>query len=377
MISEIDDGENEIVFRTNETLDEINRSFDLIIYPMANFFAVEHAESMERIAENISKLKIPVYIISCGVQTKGYDGLDSLIEKIGEPSKKFISAVYSTGGEFSLRGNFTKEFFSRLSFNSAVVTGCPSMYQMGRNFKVNRQKVSKENFNPVFNGMYQKFAKAMSAYPKSAYIDQDLFAYYLLDSTAFDIQSIKSKLHFFRNYGSEAAWMILQNKVKLICNTNDWHSYIKSNFNYSFGTKIHGSIMAILAGIPATVVTIDTRTEEMADFFDIPHIPIKSKKRFSPEDIYEAYLNADYTKFNNSFEAKFNIYEGFLKKHKTVTEINEHNKFFNPKTVKCEFDEPSVNAEKAALLYCELSKKKPVYRLGAKLLDIKESLGKH
>ncbi len=36
--------------------------------------------------------------------------------------------------------------------------------------------------------------------------------------------------------------------------------------------------MSILAGIPATVASIDTRTQEMADLFDIPTLVYNTKK---------------------------------------------------------------------------------------------------
>ena len=42
----INTGENEISFRKDESVDQINHMYELIIYPMANFFGLE-AVSME------------------------------------------------------------------------------------------------------------------------------------------------------------------------------------------------------------------------------------------------------------------------------------------------------------------------------------------
>ena len=142
--SELDTGNNEIYFRTSETIEEINSNYDLIIYPMANFFGVEYVSDMPKLAKIFSEIKIPVYIIACGVQAKSYDELDKLVKKIGYPSSVFIDSIYQTGGEFALRGNFTKAFFEQLGFSTAVATGCPSMYQMGADFKVNNAKVAEE-----------------------------------------------------------------------------------------------------------------------------------------------------------------------------------------------------------------------------------------
>ena len=43
------------------------------------------------------------------------------------------------------------------------------------------------------------------------------------------------------------------------------------DFDFSFGTRIHGTIAALLAGTPAVVLAHDSRTLELARYFDIPH----------------------------------------------------------------------------------------------------------
>lgn len=56
------------------------------------------------------KIKIPVFIISCGVQADSYEDLNDLVKSTGNVSKRFISTIYKTGGQFALRGWFTAEF---------------------------------------------------------------------------------------------------------------------------------------------------------------------------------------------------------------------------------------------------------------------------
>lgn len=375
LCSEIDDGYNEIVFRSNESIEEINSSFDLIIYPMANFFSIEFVSAAEQITNTLSQIKIPVYIISCGAQANSYDDLDMLVKDIGEPSKKFISAVYSTGGEFSLRGNFTKEFFNRLGFKSAVVTGCPSLYQLGRNFKVGNDKVEYSQFNPVFNGKYKNYIKPIMHYCNSAYIDQDMFAMCLYDPDYLSNMSFKFKLRFNHWLGIEAAEMLANNKVKMIVDMNDWYSYLKNcGFNYSFGSRIHGSIMAILAGIPATVLAIDTRTQEMAEFYDIPCVKIDSKSRFSPDNVYEKYIEADYEKFNQNYQKKYDDFEKFLRDHKIVNSVNENNKFLDVTKGKMDFDRSIVNTETFKKFYKQMKSEKPFLAIGNMLMNVKEKL---
>ena len=364
LYSEINDGNNEITFRSNETYDEINNNFDLIIYPMANFFSTTFAGGMKALAKDFSNIKIPVYIIACGAQANSYDELDWLIDKIGDDSKEFISAIYKTGGEFALRGEFTKAFFTQLGFPSAVVTGCPSIFQLGRNFKMEHKKVDFDSFNPIFNGKPKYIVEAIERFDKSIFFDQDNFAPQLFNPDFYNNNSFKSAFAYYQNYGIDTARLLATNKTRLIADMNDWYSYIKNNhFTYSFGSRIHGSIMAILAGTPATVIAIDTRTQEMAEYLDIPYIKNCENKRYTAEDVYDFYCKADYTKFNATFKNKFEKYENFLKDHKIISQINDKNIFFDPAKSSTDFEKHIKNSDKFVGFYKNIKRNKPLFNL--------------
>lgn len=373
LISEIDDGENQITFRSNESVDEINNNFDLIIYPMANFFGIEYCSDTSHLVSVFSQIKIPTYIIACGVQARNYDELDFIIKKIGEPAKKFISSIYETGGEIALRGEFSKEFFDRLGFSSAVVTGCPSLYQLGQNFKMDKIKVDRKDFLPVFNGKMQFFTKAIKYYKESVFIDQDFYFLALFDPNFLNGKGgLSFKYNFYKLFGTVSAELLSENRIKMIADMNDWYHYLKNGpFNYAFGSRIHGCIMSILAGVPATLLAIDSRTKEMAEFFDIPHINVSNSDRFNGDDVYESYLEADYTKFNNTFKDKYLKYQSFLKEHKIISEINQNNRFFKSEDAKTDFDKFYVNSEEFEKFSKELKKLEPLLKCRSFLSSIK------
>ncbi len=373
LYSEIDTDENELSFRTDESEEEINSSYDLIIYPMANFFGEQYTESMKELADTFRKIKIPVYIIACGVQTDSYDDLENLVKKTGYAASKFIEAIYHTGGEFALRGYYTKEFFDRLGFPSAVVTGCPSLYQMGPEFQVNDRKVKTEQMKPVINGRLDLFEKIMKTIPSSIYIDQDHYSECLYKPGYLRNLNIKKKILFTHKYSVYQAELLGDGRVKLIADMNEWFHYIKDKkFNYSFGTRIHGNIMAILTGIPATVVTIDSRTQEMAEFFDIPYIRHRKGKIYSKEDFLDIYENSDFSKFNKTYKEKYSQYEKFLRDHNIVTKINTENRFFKEKSSQ-NFALYRPNQTEFKNFALELKYMRPVCWVGKKIIEIKNS----
>ena len=143
------------------------------------------------------KIKIPVYIIACGAQTDSYDHLDDLILKIGSEASRFIDAIYHTGGEFALRGHFTQEFFKRLGYTQAVVTGCPSMFQVGPELKI----VKNSQINRLLiNGKIKSFEGIMRSFPESIYMDQDSFLDCLYNPDYFAASSLKKDYQFYSQH---------------------------------------------------------------------------------------------------------------------------------------------------------------------------------
>ena len=107
----------------------------------------------------------------------------------------------------------------------------------------------------------------------------------------------------------------------------EWQWYIKrEKFDLSLGSRIHGNIMSILAGVPAVVWAIDSRVKEMAEIYNIPIVDMKEKY-----DIETIYNNTDYERFNAKFAGLFDQYEDFLKKCGLVEKINQKNIFWNRK----------------------------------------------
>ena len=328
--SAIDIGENEYDFITDEIdIDRINSSYDLILLPMANIFFHGFLDSMRLLTEIFEKIRIPTYVVVCGVQADSYDDLDCVIDSIGRDSARFIRAIYNTGGEFALRGYFTKEFFRRLGFSSAVVTGCPSLYQFGPDFQIGTKKVAPEKLNPVFNGHVKSVEKLMKAYPNSVFVDQDEYFRPLYQPDYLGECGLKFQLDFLNSYGKEAAKFLGEGRILMIADMNDWWNYLQDqDFNYSFGSRIHGTIMSILSGIPSTIVTQDSRTREMAEFFEIPSVLSDKKHSYAQEEMLVAYQEMDYTAFNAGYRHRFETYEKFLVNHGIVSEVNTNNKFF-------------------------------------------------
>lgn len=312
--------------------DYINANYDCVLMPLANCFHQGWIPYMERRTSHIEKLKIPVYVIACGIQADSYDDLDDLAKSVKEPAYKFIKAVENSGGgtgRWALRGYLTQEFFTKLGFHDAVVTGCPSLYQMGRDLKIKPDVVEKEDFLATINGTFHLPLFDVDI-ENCKFIDQGSFGNLLFDPEYFidNPYSFKKICKQIRRGEYRKIKAIAEDRIELFADTQEWMSfYTMNNISFSFGSRIHGTVMPILSGVKSLLYSQDARTREMAEFFDIPFIQSNDKKK--KKTLFELYQETDYSGFNKMFPEKFDKFEMFLIECDLVKKANQKNIFMS------------------------------------------------
>ena len=139
----------------------------------------------------------------------------------------------------------------------------------------------------------------------------------------------KMNEHFVPIYPSHP--IFINNKVRFFVDPITWINYL-SKFDFSFGTRIHGNITSLLAGTPAVVLAHDSRTKELAEYFEIPYKSIDLvNENFDANSLYQ---DADYTKMNSGHKDRFNHFINFCNKNSLNTifdskEEYEKNNFEN------------------------------------------------
>lgn len=327
IISELSTNDNEIRFLKSEyTWDFINEYFDAIVYSTANLIQRRYKEAIREKAEDFRKSKIPVYVISCGAQGNLGDSPREVAAGIEGEIASFLDSIYSTGGELGLRGAFTKDVLDSVMQNTAKVTGCPSLFQNGKNLTVSNQKVDFESFRAAINGDMFLYKGLITE--KSIFMDQNTFAGELLDVDMFDWPDEVYIKHCTKKFGTAKTELLLQGKIRLFMDVPEWMGFLeKQNISFSFGSRIHGNILPILGGIPALIHPIDSRTMEMAAFFNIPQTHDIPKNMKS---LYEMYLHTDYSGFNKKFGFLYDNYNQFIVDCGLVkNKINTDNVFWN------------------------------------------------
>jgi hypothetical protein len=234
--------------------------------------------------------------------------------QIAPPDKDLtrLLKMFAERVELGVRGEYDAEALHKIGIKNVKVIGCPSLYyHMDRTFAVDNSNWGCENINVNFStdfgnvGITQKEA-VETHWPllgyfirlwesKAAHIDLTLqkppFA------EAVDIHSVLLSYGEVHPFYSDCG--------RYFYSAEDWISGVKGS-DFSIGTRFHGNIAAILAGVPTLMINIDKRMEEMNRFYRIPSIDIAEFDAAKPIEYYREL--ADYSDFNKNYERAFDDY---------------------------------------------------------------------
>lgn len=300
-----------MVDHDDKYFENINSNYDCIVYSPANIIA-EYAKGRDlTVAKNVyEKVNIPIYLIGLGAQSDREYSMD-FMSSIRDDVYDVFRTLLNKGGRIAVRGYFTAECLKNAGFSEEdfSVTGCPSLFMKGPGLQVNRRDVPLDRFIPSING-FRAWNNSMSdrvfdKYKDSIFVCQEEF-YRLLympnDLTWKEFQYLSDEKQTWFN-------LYMEDRIKLYCNFQSWYTdMIRRNISFSYGCRIHGNVVPILAGIPAYVDSFDSRVRELAEYFDIPHGYDGDKI----PDLYELYQNIDYSAFNKNFKDRYSRFAAFM-----------------------------------------------------------------
>lgn len=159
-----------------------------------------------------------------------------------------------------------------------------------------------------------------------------------------------------------------EDKIRFFFDVRSWVEYLE-NFDLFLGSRFHGTVMAVLAGIPHVLLPFDARTRELAEYHNITRLTpyeISSEK-----NILDYIEKLDFNSFEKKQKDNLNHYIDFLTKNSLENVFNrnipvskgesvfEREINFSNCEVKC-IDSLSVTEKNKRL--CEYYFKKGIFR---------------
>jgi hypothetical protein len=298
--------------------DEINERYDAYVFPLANAFRPSYQRKLDLATQLIKKLDIPVTVLGVGAQSgRGRGGYSTMrLRSIEASVRAFVGAVLDRSPSIGVRGEVTYDYLRGLGFRDVEVIGCPSMFFHGDHMAIKKRTPTLEedaalviNVTPYVAQMGEIVMSHLARYPNLRYIAQDLDSLELLlwgEKTGVERPS-DDKMPFHTSHP-----IFVENKIRFFVDTWPWLEALRTA-DFAFGTRIHGNIAALLAGTPSFVLAHDSRTLELARYFEIPHRLIAD---MTPDtDAAKLYAEADYTALNRGHPARFATFVDFLGRH--------------------------------------------------------------
>lgn len=299
--------------------DRINEEFDVFVIPLANAFRLTFRSILNRFSTLIERLNIPVVVFGLGAQTDLDYNLAEMAP-IDDAVKRFTKAVLDKSPSIGVRGELTADYLKALGFkdNDIDIIGCPSMFLHGDQLHV-RKKVpslgpdARLAVNASPNDLVTKKMGAIIASHREKYED---FVYVPQNNNSLDLMLWGGAAEDLGKQGAlpiyESHPLYRENKMRFFVDPWTWMDYLAER-DFVFGTRIHGNITALIAGTPSVVIAHDSRTLELARYFDLPYRKITDvPDDIDARDLYEA---ADFSAMHSGQRKRFEVLLDFMAKH--------------------------------------------------------------
>jgi hypothetical protein len=270
---------------------------DAIVVSAANW--INDFVEFEHLFKILEATKLPVYAVGLGAQT---DDMQTL-PKLKPYQEKLMRLFADRGVKISVRGAFSAEVLGHYGIKNVEVTGCPSLLLSAPRPTIrnadNPTKITfhgtRHYFEPGTGQNETVFEVAISNKYDLVLQSELAEAYYA--TQRFDNPDLVKKSEealplLYPGRPIEETKAYLAAHAKIFFDLGQWIYYLSTR-DFVVGTRIHGTIAALLAGTRALLLTHDSRTEELADTMNVPSMPLRDFAEGGRRDINDLYHLAE------------------------------------------------------------------------------------
>lgn len=203
----------------------------------------------------------------------------------------------------AVRGTYTADILNRFGITNVEVFGCPSVYQFPLYHNSLSFLLAPAPSEIRGTANFRTFRGALTDLEKSylEYVTKNFrgFAEQTFDPLR-DVEGVWDGL---------IDWMQLNSYAFFDLDT--WRRY-NMRYNFSMGCRFHGNVAAMLAGMRALFLVVDSRTYEMTEFLKLPAQPFTSFD--AGKSLNDYYELADYGDFVRAYPERLKHFTEFASK---------------------------------------------------------------
>jgi Polysaccharide pyruvyl transferase len=274
----------------------------------------ELVASLVPLAKNIERAGLPVVVFGLGSQAN----LNGPAEfTVAPETVRLLNVISDHSRKIAVRGAFTAEACVRLGIKNVEVTGCQSMFwhrspqlswkllgpvrdhpnEIAFNFTdalseanlINQAMALGHDFigqqNDAEEDMRaQKAGESAHASVKFNWAVEMAFKKGLIDHQKYELWI---RDHFFQFRRPEV-----------------WLDHMQ-RYRFSYGTRLHGNMAAMIAGVRALWIVHDMRTKELCDHFCLPYVDLNEVR--AGVDLEGLYDRADFSRCFQVYPDRYRV----------------------------------------------------------------------
>ncbi len=291
---------------TDQETEQISAECSHIVVVTANAVrpgAPDHhrfANSQKKIAENILRTDLPVVVFGLGVQHE----IGKLPEKtLPKATELLLKVLSERSKEIAVRGHFSADYLNSIGIKNVRALGCQScFYNASPSFiaPAIREETKKIAFNYTApnrekNSISMAVKNGFTMFGQGEAAEVDLLNG---DPNSFN-KNLKLRKFFWRSKVSKEEYTDwLKKHFHRFYDMPSWFEKMKQ-YDFSFGTRFHGNMVALQCGVPALWVVHDTRTMELCDYLALPYMMREDVEKV--RDISQLLEATDYGPFEKAY----------------------------------------------------------------------------
>jgi len=291
---------------------------DCIVISAANW--MNSYEDFSELADRLESTTLPVVTLGLGAQAEA----DRSYPKLKKGTLRLLKILSERSAAISVRGEYSAEVLAHYGIHNAMITGCPSALLIGRNTAfLNRSSIITDS-NSSLHASRNLFDAGTPferfLYRQAIGRQMDL----VLQAELPDIMAKlgtppspkEAPLHHQTltwAYGTdlETTLNYLTDKVSFFRDYDAWITYLSTR-QFVFGTRLHATIAALIAGTPATLITHDTRTAETALAMHLPTVEARNINLDRPFRLADYYDDEKLTRFEQHYPTYWRNFQFFF-----------------------------------------------------------------
>lgn len=296
-----DAAEVQLISRDTRPAD-VAADVEVVVIPAANF--LHDGADLGRMGELIRALGRPVLILGLGAQAEKED----VPPKLKPGTLDFLREVSRLAPKILVRGQFTQDFCRSLGVENTTVLGCPSLLinpdqALGAKLEARIAALPPAGgplavhgacIKPSVTSIERELVRLVRLNPGSAYIVQRPLE---LIKAAFGVElNAPAEVEYFARCAtflglgdSAALTAFLLAHGQAPTSISSWAHGLQ-RYTAGVNTRIHGTMLGVLAGLPSVCICHDTRTRELAEQMRVPKLSPKEfiEHRHSVRDMFTA-----------------------------------------------------------------------------------------